>query len=65
MAEVHQLVPSPRPYLAGRPWRGPEGGNIVILPCIRRERIVDLVPVRGDERTLVRRSFRSADEADA
>ncbi|WP_062230794.1 hypothetical protein [Aureimonas sp. N4] len=65
MAEVHQLVPSPRPYLAGRPWRGPEGGNIVILPCIRRERIAEFVPVRSDERTLARRSFKAVDEADA
>jgi len=65
MAEVHQLVPSPRPFWATRPWRGPEGGNIVILPCIRRERISDLSHSRDDERRLTRRSFTVADEADA
>lgn len=57
MAEVHQLIPTPRPHLASRQWLGPEGGNIVILPCIRRERLSDMRPLAIDERCLALRSM--------
>ncbi len=62
MAEVHQLVPPPRPYLATRPWRGPEGGNIVILPCIRRERLSDHRSMTMEERCMALRAVALAQD---
>ncbi len=65
MAEVHQLVPPRRPFLASRQWAGPEGGNIVILPCIRRERLSELRPLTRDDRSLMRRVSVAQDEQSA
>jgi hypothetical protein len=65
MAEVHQLVPLHRPFLASRQWAGPEGGNIVILPCIRRERLSDLRPLTREDRVLSRRLAGGQDEQSA
>ncbi len=60
MAEVHQLVPTQRSFPAGaRAWFGPEGGNVVILPCIRRERLDALDDMPANER-VIRRAMAQA-----